>query len=115
MRPCAGRCGALVESGHCAACATRGRGVTARKTAAERGYNGRWRKYRRGYLNEHPFCADPYGRHGEVLVLATDLDHITPHRGNQRLFWDPNNHQPLCKCCHSTKTATEDGGFGHSF
>ncbi len=27
-------------------------------------------------------------------------------------FWDPGNHQPLCKSCHSHKTATEDGRWG---
>ena len=43
---------------------------------------------------------------------ATVVDHITPHKGNQQLFWDRNNWQPLCKQCHDRKTATEDGGFG---
>jgi 5-methylcytosine-specific restriction protein A len=32
---------------------------------------------------------------------------------------DPNNNEPvnlrtLCVCCHSRKTAREDGGFGHA-
>jgi 5-methylcytosine-specific restriction protein A len=30
-----------------------------------------------------------------------------------KLFWDGANHQALCKPCHSTKTAREDGAFGN--
>lgn len=41
-------------------------------------------------------------------------DHIIPHRGDQKLFWDPTNWQSLCRHCHSAKTAREDGGFGNS-
>jgi 5-methylcytosine-specific restriction endonuclease McrA len=29
------------------------------------------------------------------------VDHIQPHRGDQRLFWDRRNWQPLCRTCHS--------------
>jgi 5-methylcytosine-specific restriction protein A len=41
------------------------------------------------------------------------VDHIVPHKGDMRLFWDPRNHQGLCERCHNSKTAREDGGFGH--
>jgi len=35
-------------------------------------------------------------------------DHIKPHRGDERLFWDPSNLQTLCKSCHDTvKQAAE--------
>jgi 5-methylcytosine-specific restriction protein A len=60
----------------------------------------------------HPLCVDPSNRHPEQVVLATQTDHIVPHRGNMKLFWDPKNWQSLCEGCHSYKTATEDGGFG---
>jgi 5-methylcytosine-specific restriction protein A len=39
---------------------------------------------------------------------ATVVDHIKPHRGNQKLFWDEDNWQPMCKQCHDRKTLTED-------
>jgi 5-methylcytosine-specific restriction enzyme A len=42
------------------------------------------------------------------------VDHITPHRGDERLFWDTANHQAMAKRCHDPKTAREDGGFGHA-
>jgi len=45
--------------------------------------------------------------------LARIVDHVIPHRGDQELFWDTSNWQPLCKRCHDVKTAGEDGGFGN--
>lgn len=82
-----------------------------RGNAAQRGYDARWRKSRLAYLRTHPLCVECQkdGR----FEPATELDHIVPHRGNQRLFWDKTNWQGLCKHHHSFKTATEDGGFGH--
>ncbi|MAU22556.1 MAG: HNH endonuclease [Martelella sp.] len=29
-------------------------------------------------------------------------DHVRPHRGDQRLFWDDRNLQTLCKPCHDS-------------
>ncbi|WP_189426952.1 HNH endonuclease [Devosia pacifica] len=35
-------------------------------------------------------------------------DHITPHRGDDQLFWDRTNWQALCAHCHnSTKQRQE--------
>lgn len=44
-------------------------------------------------------------------MAATVVDHIIPHKGDQYLFWDRSNWQPLCKLCHDRKTATEDSQF----
>ena len=35
------------------------------------------------------------------------VDHVVPHRGDQRLFWDERNWAPACKPCHDAKTARE--------
>ncbi|WP_456243258.1 HNH endonuclease [Thermacetogenium phaeum] len=35
-----------------------------------------------------------------------------PHKGDRQLFWDESNWQALCKPCHDSKTAREDGGWG---
>lgn len=78
----------------------------ARLSSYQRGYDNRWRKYRLWFLEYHPLCSlcgDP----------ATVVDHIIPHKGDKKLFWDANNHQALCKACHDAKTAREDGGFGN--
>jgi 5-methylcytosine-specific restriction protein A len=82
-----------------------------RLKTAERGYGGRWQRTRAGYLRRHPLCVE-CEKAGRVTV-ATDLDHIIPHKGDMVAFWDSSNWQGLCKPCHSRKTATEDGGFGN--
>lgn len=75
-----------------------------RGTAAERGYDSKWREARKGFLAAHPLCAEclKEGRH----TAATVVDHIIPHRGDKRLFWDRNNWQPLCGRHHAIKTAS---------
>ena len=76
------------------------------RQAAKRGYNRRWQKARKSYLEAHPLCVQ-CAKQGKY-VRATVVDHIVPHRGNQKLFWDQNNWQALCKSCHDKKTLTED-------
>lgn len=36
-----------------------------------------------------------------VIKAAELVDHIVPHKGDQR-FWDPANWQSLCDRCHKT-------------
>jgi 5-methylcytosine-specific restriction protein A len=82
-----------------------------RRSAAKRGYTYAWDKARRMYLSRYPWCAE-CARQGRQQLAAV-VDHIQPHKGDQRLFWDRSNWQSLCKSCHSAKTAREDGGFGN--
>lgn len=82
-----------------------------RGSATSRGYDSKWRRARESYLREHPLCVDCRKR--GFIEAATVVDHITPHKGDQKLFWSRSNWQPLCKQCHDRKTATEDGGFGN--
>ncbi len=82
-----------------------------RGNSNQRGYDSRWRKARLAYLRSKPLCAE-CEKEGK-FEPATELDHIVPHRGNQKLFWSSSNWQGLCKHHHSVKTATEDGGFGN--
>ncbi len=105
-RPCAAPgCTELVAAGRCLA-HSRQREAD-RGTAAQRGYNYRWQQARIAFLTEHPLCADPFGVHGVSFVAARHVDHIRPHRGDPRLFWDPANWQALCASCHSRKTLEE--------
>ncbi|MEH6347775.1 MAG: HNH endonuclease [Bermanella sp.] len=80
-----------------------------RKNSYQRGYTGQWRKARLGFLAKHPLCNRCID--DNITEEATVVDHIIPHRGNNDVFWDRLNWQPLCKRCHDRKTATEDGGF----
>ena len=75
---------------------------------AERGYGGRWQKARATYLRSHPLCL-MCEREGRVTA-ATVVDHIKPHRGDQALFWDRSNWQPLCKPHHDRDKAREERG-----
>lgn len=82
-----------------------------RGTAAQRGYSSQWRKARAGFLEKHPLCKCCHA--AGKITAATVLDHVVPHKGDKGLFWDRENWQPLCKACHDSKTAREDGGFGN--
>jgi len=82
-----------------------------RGTSTERGYDARWRRYRKAYLAEHPLCIECLKQ--SKVVEATVVDHIKPHHDDPRLFWDQKNHQALCEPCHNIKTAKEDGAFGN--
>lgn len=73
-----------------------------RPSSGERGYDARWRRARRLHLAEHPLCAE-CERQG-ITTAATVVDHIVPHRGDERLFWNTANWQSLCKTCHDAKT-----------
>lgn len=73
-------------------------------------YGRRWRNYRDGYLRQHPLCV-MCQREGKVTP-ATVVDHITDHKGDLDLFWDPGNHQPLCTPHHDRdKQAETHKGF----
>ncbi|QJC52796.1 HNH endonuclease [Paenibacillus albicereus] len=112
-KPCAkAGCPELTAERHCTAHAskTHKRYDDLRESAAKRGYDARWRERRVRFLQQHPICLECYME--ERLTPATVVDHIIPHKGKKKLFWDENNWQPLCKRHHDIKTVTEDGGFG---
>ena len=107
--PCAHPgCPELVEHGekYCEKHRTLHQEEVNRPSASSRGYGRAWQKAARAFLNANPLCAEclKQGRY----VKATVVDHIVPHRGDQKLFWDRNNWQPLCKACHDKKTFEED-------
>lgn len=74
-----------------------------RGTAAQRGYGGRWQRLRAIVLRANPLCVDPYHRHPEQVVPATEVDHIIPKRQGGTDSVD--NLQSLCRECHNAKTA----------
>jgi 5-methylcytosine-specific restriction protein A len=82
-----------------------------RPSARQRGYNTRWEKARKTYLARHPLCACVECKAGGRVRVATVVDHVVPHRGDQALFWDTSNWQAMAKTCHDRKTAGEEGGW----
>lgn len=74
-------------------------------------YNtGRWKTLRKQFLQNYPLCEECKAK--GTVKAAVVVDHIKPHKGDERLFWDESNWQALCKECHDRKTAKEDGRWG---
>jgi 5-methylcytosine-specific restriction enzyme A len=102
-------CPVLVDSGRCDKHKKQERKEidSRRGTAHERGYDARWRRASADFRRAHPLCIDCLSRGRSTA--ASVVDHIVPHRGDKVLFWDQRNWQALCKPCHDSKTAREDG------
>ena len=69
----------------------------------------RWQRIRAAQLHAEPLCrmCSSEGR----ITAANTADHIIPHKGDDRLFWDAGNLQSLCGSCHSSdKQSIERGG-----
>lgn len=100
-------CGMVVPSGARCACEVKrdaerkARFDKTRPTASTRGYNRRWSKESRAFLERCPFCACCGRRLDLDTPRAAVVDHITPHKGDDALFWDKTNWQRLCTPCHS--------------
>lgn len=71
-------------------------------SSTQRGYGYKWQQARAGYLQKHPLCVHCQAE--GLFEPATVVDHIVPHKGDQKLFWDRENWQPLCKAHHDVKT-----------
>ena len=64
-------------------------------------YKGDWAKYSKEFLkvNTKCYCC---GQRSEAV------DHIKVHLGDRKLFWERENHIPLCHRCHNTITGKFD-------
>lgn len=57
------------------------------------------------FLALHPWCS----LQGDGCTrLSTLVDHVIPHRGDARLFWNRDNWQGLCDHCHNVHKAREE-------
>lgn len=117
-RPCSRRgCPNLVEVGAGGYCpdhaaehrAERNKRIDAQRgTAAQRGYDARWRRIRLMQLRKFPLCATCLA--AEITEPATEVDHIIPlAEGGTHAF---ENLQSLCHPCHSRKTVQQSLGWG---
>lgn len=71
----------------------------------------RWAELRKRKLRDQPLCEECL--RFNVTKGAEVVDHVVPHRGDMALMYDYENLESLCKSCHDSKTAREDGGFGN--
>lgn len=71
-----------------------------RGSSTDRGYDYRWQRARAAFLLLNPLCVmcEAKGR----TTAASVVDHIVPHKGDEILFWDSANWQPLCRACHDS-------------
>jgi 5-methylcytosine-specific restriction protein A len=76
------------------------------KTTSQRGYDYKWQKARERFLFDNPLCV--YCQRQGRVTAASVVDHITPHHGDQTLFWRQVNWQPLCKPCHDSVKQREE-------
>ena len=72
--------------------------------ATRRGYDRRWKAFRLSFLADNPTCVE-CAKQG-LVVEATVVDHITPHKGDPEAFWN-GPFQALCATCHNRKSAKE--------
>ena len=71
----------------------------------------RWQRLRQKKLQAQPYCQCPH--HKGKAIPADTVDHIKPHKGDARLFWDTRNLQSMTKQCHDRfKQSQEKGGHG---
>ena len=76
------------------------------KSSTQRGYGYKWQKARERFLKKNPLCV--YCQRDDRVTAANVVDHITPHRGDQKLFWRESNWQALCSSCHSSVKQREE-------
>lgn len=81
-----------------------------RGTRTERGYDNRWLRASKHFI-KGKVCV--ICEKNGIVKMAECTDHITPHKGDMKLFWDRNNWQPLCLSCNTQKAIKEEGAFGN--
>lgn len=75
-------------------------------SAAKRGYDYEWQKFRKKFLSVNPLCV--FCKRKGIIKAATVVDHITPHKGSRELFYKIDNLQALCTHCHNSEKQKEE-------
>jgi 5-methylcytosine-specific restriction protein A len=97
-------CSALVRSGKCDAHRHEDNDRYERKYQYL--YDRKWQKMRAAHLAAYPWCEACLKK--GLYVPATDVHHMTPHRGD-RLVFMTSQLQSLCHSCHAQITRGEGG------
>ncbi|RSM73462.1 HNH endonuclease [Kibdelosporangium aridum] len=103
-------CEELVAKGRCPA--HQSKAERQRGSGTDRGSTARWQRFSEWYLATHPLCVGwPTGPCG---AKATQPDHIDGCGRNGPRAYDLTNLRPLCKPCHSRRTAHDQPGGWHA-
>ena len=112
--PCAyPRCPRLVTTAYCVEHRRAAEG--GRPSSPKRLYGKRWHRRAHNFRRQFPLCGMRPRGLAPVMSQCFDegrttpgfqTDHVVPHRGDLRLFWDElGNWQTLCAACGARKTA----------
>ena len=74
-----------------------------RPSAAKRGYDRQWRDLRELILADEPLCHDCQQK--GIVTPAVDVHHVVKISDDPTMRLDRSNLMPLCKRCHSARTA----------
>ena len=74
-----------------------------RGSAAARGYDAAWRRFRASFIAANPLCADCFER--GRLTPSNEVHHMAKLRGHPEQRLDPAACRALCRPCHSARTA----------
>ena len=64
-------------------------------------YDEAWARYSKAFLTINKTCYS-------CGVKSEVVDHLVPHKGDEKLFKKLDNHIPLCHRCHNTVTSLFD-------
>jgi 5-methylcytosine-specific restriction protein A len=104
----------LRGGGRCPRCKRKQRAHHDRARADQpwrRLYTSRWDRYAKAFKRRNPLCR-ACAAAGRVTATSV-VNHIKPARWFPELFWDPNNHEPLCTDCHAIATTEEQKLYAH--
>ena len=76
-----------------------------RQTAARRGYDARWQKFRAAFLASNVLCLDCKELIPPRVTIATEVHHVAKVRDAPEHILDPANCRALCKTHHQIRTA----------
>jgi 5-methylcytosine-specific restriction enzyme A len=80
-------------------CREHARIQTKRPTRTAQGYDNRWLRFRRSYLQRHPLCVHCQER-GDITP-AREVHHLKKLRDYPELQYEENNLAALCSSCHA--------------
>lgn len=61
-------------------------------------WTARWRRIARHQKRTEPLCRMCKAK--GIITIATEADHVVPHKGDPQLFWN-GALQSLCHLCHA--------------
>ena len=81
-----------------------------RGSASARGYDRTWQRVRLQVLRGEPLCR--FCAAAGLVVAASEVDHVVPIAQAPQRRLDRSNLRPLCKPCHSARTASDQAQAG---